>query len=290
MTLLLVSTLNVMISVLTANATVPSGGTFGKALEFDGLDDYVQFPDSQSLRIPSTEITIEAWIYFPSNSSGLQLPIRKWLDADGGWMSYVVGKTEDNKIYGSLGNKGLTQFPSWTTTENITDLGIEDTWAHIAFIWKKGNITGADGKIFVNGANVSTTFVPQSYSAAFTIEYGAYPLYFARKADSLSFSSSYFRGKLDEVRVSNVTRTAFNLTSAPSVDANTVALWHFDENVSLTATDASPNGNNGTISGATVVPEFPTMFSTIVLLTTLSTVFLLARKRGMGFMKMSAAT
>ena len=289
-TLLLVSSLSMIVTVLPANAAVLSGGPFSNALEFDGVDDYVQVPDSSSLRIPSTEMTIEAWIYFPSNSSGLQLPIRKWLDADGGWMSYVLGKTEDNKIYGALGNKSLTQFPGWTTTQNITNLGIENTWAHIAFTWRKENFNETDGKIFVNGVSVNTTFAPHDYSTAFTIGYDTYPLYFARKADSLSFSSTYFKGKLDEVRISNIARIAFNVTAAPSVDANTVALWHFDESTSLTASDASSNGNHGTISGATIIPEFPTIFATIILLTTLSVVFLLVRKSSMQFMKMSTAS
>jgi sialidase-1 len=191
--LFLVSALAMMVIVLPASAAV-LGGSFGNALAFDGVDDYVEVPDSSSLRIPSTEITIEAWIYFPSNSSGLQLPIRKWLNADGGWMSYILGKDEDNKVYGAVGNEVLIQFPGWTTTQNITDLGIESTWAHIAFTWKKENINGTDGRIFVNGVGMNTTFAPHDYSAAFTIGYDAYPLYFARKADSFSFTSEYFKG------------------------------------------------------------------------------------------------
>jgi Concanavalin A-like lectin/glucanases superfamily len=285
-TLFLASLLSTIFSVSPANAAI-TGGKFGDALEFDGVDDYVMVSDSSSLRLPSTEVTVEAWICFPSNSSGLQLPIRKWLNTDGGWMSYVLGKDEDNKIYGAVGNKSLTQFPGWTTTQNITDLGIESTWAHIAFTWKKENINGTDGKIFVNGVGMNTTFAPNGYSAAFTIEYDAYPLYFARKADSFSFTSEYFKGKLDEVRISNVARTAFNLTAAPIVDANTVALWHFDEGTGLTAHDASANANNGTIFGAMwtgVIPEFPSvLILPLFMVTSLLAVILYKRKRPESF-------
>ncbi len=178
----------------------------------------------------------------------------------------------------ALGNKSLTQFPGWTTTKNITDLGIENTWAHIAFTWKKENINVTDGKIFVNGVSVNTTFAPHDYSAAFTIGYDAYSLYFARKADSLSFTSTYFKGKLDEIRISNVARTTIDLTSAPIVDANTVALWHFDEGTGLTVYDASPNGNHGSISGAIIIPEFPTGIATILLLTMLTAILLLIKR------------
>jgi len=179
-------------------------GVFDGALAFDGVDDYVMVPDSPSLRTPSTEVTIEAWIYFPSSSPGLQLEIRKWIDANGGWASYVLGKTADNKIYAAVQNKVLGQYPTWMTT-TISALGIEDTWAYIAFTWKKGAIGAADGKIFVNGVSVATTFTPQGYSAAFTIGYGAYPLYFARKVDA--WPSNYFKGNMDEVRIWNVALT-----------------------------------------------------------------------------------
>jgi Concanavalin A-like lectin/glucanases superfamily len=251
------------------------GGKFGDALEFDGINDYVTVPDSPSLRIPSTEVTIEAWIYFPSDSSGTKFVVRKWLDATGGWMSYVLGAL-DNKIYGGLADQALVSFPSWTTAQNITELGINNTWTHVAFAWKKGNITSADGRIFVNGLSVNTTFLPQGYSSNFTIGYGAYPLYFARKADA-TWESNYFKGSLDEVRISNISRTTFNLTSAPTVDANTVALWHFDEGTGLTAHDASAKANHGTVSGAAwtgVIPEFPAwlLLPSLILLTLTSTV------------------
>ncbi len=250
-----------LIYVSSVSAVVP--GKFGDALEFDGVDDYVMVPDSPSLRIPSTEVTIEAWVWFASNSTGTQLIIRKWLDSGGGSLSYVLG-TIDSKIYGAVEEQGLKHFPTWTTNQTISDLGVNDTWVHVAFTWKKENITGDDGNIFVNGLAVNTTFTPQGYSENFTIGYNAYPLYFARKAESLL--SDYFKGGLDEVRISNVSRTTFNLTSAPTADTNTIALWHFDEGAGSIVYDASPNANNGTIYGATwtgVIPEFS---SPIVLL------------------------
>jgi len=38
-----------------------SSGKFGNALQFDGVNDYVQISDSSSLKL-SNEITIEFWI------------------------------------------------------------------------------------------------------------------------------------------------------------------------------------------------------------------------------------
>lgn len=44
-------------------------GRFGSALKFDGTDDYVRIPLSQSFKI-SDELTMEAWINLPQNMSG----------------------------------------------------------------------------------------------------------------------------------------------------------------------------------------------------------------------------
>ncbi|RLF31589.1 MAG: hypothetical protein DRM98_05350, partial [Thermoplasmata archaeon] len=46
-------------------------GKFGKALSFDGVDDYVEVPDSVSLRITG-DLTIETWIYPKNIAQGRQ--------------------------------------------------------------------------------------------------------------------------------------------------------------------------------------------------------------------------
>lgn len=276
--------LSIMVSTLgtvsLCNA-VTVGGKFGNALEFDGENDYVEVPDSPSLRMPSSELTIEAWVSLPSNSTVPRFIVRKWLDSTGGWVSYVLG-TNENKIYGALGDQALGNFPTWTTVQSVNELGVNDTWAHIAFTWKKGTIGADDGKIFVNGLNVNTAFSPQGYSENFTIGYAAYPLYFARKADA-GWASNYFKGMVDEVRVSIVSRTTFNLTVAPTVDSDTVGLWHFDEGAGLIASDASANANHGAVSGAVwtgVIPEFTgwILLSSVIILTLTVTVLLRRRK------------
>ncbi|MCD6165610.1 hypothetical protein J7K19_02730, partial [bacterium] len=53
-------------------------GKYGSALQFDGVDDYVEVPHSVSLNITDA-ITIEAWI----NTS-----------SDGGWWDSIVSKMD----------------------------------------------------------------------------------------------------------------------------------------------------------------------------------------------------
>jgi hypothetical protein len=59
--------------------------------------------------------------------------------------------------------------------------------------------------------------------------------------------SAAFRGQLDEVRLSNALRYAgsFPRPIAPFVpDANTMALYHFDEGSGTIAADAAPGGSS----------------------------------------------
>jgi len=48
----------------TINGATWVDGKFGRALDFDGVDDYVEIPDDSSLDITEA-ITIEAWVYDP---------------------------------------------------------------------------------------------------------------------------------------------------------------------------------------------------------------------------------
>lgn len=66
-------------------------------------------------------------------------------------------------------------------------------------------------------------------------------------------------GKIDEVRISSNVR--YSADFVPTVnwvnDGATAALYHFNEGTGNTTTDASSNGNNGTIYGATWSTDVP---------------------------------
>jgi len=56
----------------TIYGATPGTGKIGMARSFDGVDDYVEVPDSASLREPAStqEITIEVWVYIRSLDPG----------------------------------------------------------------------------------------------------------------------------------------------------------------------------------------------------------------------------
>ena len=58
---------------------------FGLAGKFDGVDDYVEVPDSPSLN-PTEEITVEAWLFLKSNTGKTQNAVRKDTQYLIGWI------------------------------------------------------------------------------------------------------------------------------------------------------------------------------------------------------------
>src|SRR5205807_9823991 len=53
----------------TINGSVDVSGKVGRARQFDGIDDYIEVPDSSSLH-PTGAITIAAWVYLQADHTG----------------------------------------------------------------------------------------------------------------------------------------------------------------------------------------------------------------------------
>jgi hypothetical protein len=112
-------------------------------------------------------------------------------------------------------------------------------WNYI--VWVKTSTNG--GKIYKNGVLVfSGSFENLTYNYS-RLDIGA---------ENYVGWGSYFKGLVDEVRLSNIERTQteisnYYLSNQPfNADANTVGLWHFDEN-NGTSTQGVV-GANGTIT------------------------------------------
>jgi hypothetical protein len=113
-------------------------GKFGKALQFDGIDDYVEVLDSPSLN--PTSITITLWVYQISRNPN------DWtfLLSKGGWGSYHL-ISEDrwpaNKV-GFTVRVNRTNYRLWTNS------AIGPYWSFLAFTY---NATTGKQKAYFNG-------------------------------------------------------------------------------------------------------------------------------------------
>ena len=232
-TLLIITVVLSVLLVFTPKLKVLATTALGKALDFDGIDDYVGVADSPNLR-GMTELTLEAWIKpdtFPQYAS----IIGKW--AYSVHMQYILGYFSGGKMYFWVGTD--------TTADSINvtqpSLGV---WTHVVAVFK-GSISL---EVFYNG--VSQGSKPTTIA---NIGIGIEPLCIGK------YAIYNFDGAIDEVRIYNRTLSAPEILAhynsgtgqygRPETDL--MAGWHFDEDIGTTTGDYSSNGHNGIIYGAT---------------------------------------
>jgi len=198
-----------------------SGGKFGNALKFDGTDDYV---DVGNIGVTG-DWTVEFWAKLDTVTPIIQYPIGTGPGELYGAGIFVAFAWEGDKW-------GVYDGASYILGSGVS----ADVWYHVAV-----SKSGTTFTLYLNG----------NYENSGTLaDVDITNLQIGRRIDPTR-GVWYFDGIIDEVRISNIARTTFVLAVAPSVDANTVALWRFDESVGNIAYDSSGNGNDGTIHEAT---------------------------------------
>ncbi len=210
------------------NPTIAANGSgpAGSALDFDGIDDYVAFADANILD-DLTSMTIEVWVW--------------GIDPNG---SAVVTKDGVFSLEtGSTGNVAM-YFGDGTTTSAGTNTIVtgalsDNQWNHIAASRDgSGNVM-----IYVNGIFVGSGVDNDTGANANGLSIGGYP----------PPSTYKYEGKLDDVRIWNITRTeaeiraTMNSTLSGS-ETGLIAYYKFDEGSGTTLTDSTSNGNNGTLT------------------------------------------
>ena len=154
-------------------------GKFGKALSLDGVDDYVEVPDSESLNI-TDEITIVAWVKPISWISGRE----QWIvhKYSPGWLLYAWS---DNDLRFIINNR--------TDIDHIVvPLPPLNQWSHIVATVENGNIV----TIYKNGEYVDSKTLSVSLDSN---TLSTRPVQIGGK----STENKCFNGLIDEVRIYN---------------------------------------------------------------------------------------
>jgi hypothetical protein len=191
-------------SLYDANTTNVDGNTpptwttgkFGKALSFDGVDDYVLVHDSPSINITGNQMTIEVWIN-PS-IAGQQ---DKWI------VKKMFAGTEGYRL-GLVGGKVFLQIPNstaWSYGLSGTTYLLANTWYHAI-----GTYDGSTMKIYVNGTLESSMSKTENIIPA---------------ADNLwigtwTSTTAHFNGTIDEVRIYNRALTADEIKASYDAKAS----------------------------------------------------------------------
>ena len=164
-------------------ATAVSGvadGRLGKALSFDGSDDYVRVLTSSSLNFAG-KVSLSAWIY-PRISNAYQAIVVKASGVDQRQYAYYLSINGTSQIFIALGTSNLGNVvvsPEWSVNQ----------WNHIVL-----TADGSNVKIYINGVLANTTAGAYVSSvAAVDIGIGV----------DIPYGTFFTKGLIDEVRIYN---------------------------------------------------------------------------------------
>ena len=148
--------------------------SFGCGLLFDGVDDLVKVPDSDSLDIGGDELTVAAWVNPHSAQIG---PLVKKINRTHG---YRISLTDTGALRFALRQNGQEHTVTSTTTLPLHQ------WTHVA-----ARYDGAQLRIFINGTiDTATTAMTGALTATDA------PLF-------IGGERTHFHGYLDDLSIYN---------------------------------------------------------------------------------------
>ena len=157
-------------------------GKSGSALSFDGVNDYVNVPDSNSLDL-TTAITVSAWISLNSVASQPRIVFKN--------SAYQFTIDTDKTIMVAIGNT----VPGWAWIDSNETINLNE-WTSLAFTYDSSNI-----KIYKNGKLVNTTSGSGAISTNTNI----------LEIGSCIGCSIYTNGLIDDVRIYNYARSPLEI-------------------------------------------------------------------------------
>ena len=185
----------------TVNGATSTGGICGNALDFDGINDFVLIPDSDSLDV-TTAGTIIGWVKIPSSfpfpSQGVGF-VNKMIHSTGLY-SYEFTIGHDGPFFGGIGDgsDGKHVYCADDLRYNNPNFLFDDTWHQLAFTWDSQEL-----KLYIDGQfeNATNHTVNGAQVTDWDVTIG-------RRAYASSTNWKYFQGKIDEVRIYDRTLSA----------------------------------------------------------------------------------
>lgn len=238
---------------LSGGPTVTSG-QIGQAVDFDGSDDFMSLGSTSYLNVNATaDMTISGW-FFRDTFTTNDVIVAKIYGIGPGETGYGVYISSGDQLIFKIGDGVQT----YTVTTSMTFT--TSVWTHFSIVWDQDS--AANTKIYINGQSVSTSTSGTISDIDDTSHTNTF------RIGALSSGGELFDGKLDEIRVYNRTLTASEVLTLYNFDGTGVELnsgasqaqggsrldsglagyWKLDDGSGTSATDASTNGNTGTLT------------------------------------------
>lgn len=163
------------------NGPFISGGLLGNSLEFDGIDDYVQFSSSSSFDINGPEVSVSLWTKLAFVPADLPTAYGPLFDSDGD--QYV--------LYEDRGNNELRLKVATTTSAERPGIPGADLkageWIHVVGVYD-----GTAAKIYLNGV------LKDSHNLTGNVKSGQIAML---GKSGVAGTPSFFKGSIDHVEV-----------------------------------------------------------------------------------------
>jgi len=235
------------------------------SIQLDGIDDYIDFGDSDDLSFGSASgdlpFSISGWVKPADTGATFKFRfIRKApFSTSNGW-EYIIGTNASGLlnflIYGNNSSTRIGKSPSVAITSTA--------WQHWAFTYDgTGSTTGTNSgmKIYVNGVEASS-YIDSNNGTYTGMTNGSAPLSYGVAWGSSGLD--YAEGLIDEVAIFNVELTGpqvaaiYNGGTPNNILPLSPVLWSRFESLTtnagvVTTADSSGNGLTGTVKNGAVL-------------------------------------
>ncbi len=235
------------------NGPTKTVGVVGQGVDFDGSNDYVSVADANILD-GFSDLSFSGWFYRDTFTTDDTVIAKKNSSStgDAGYILYIDDATDQLifKISDGTNEYSLTSRTTFTATG----------WNFFTMSWANTGPSGS--RMYINGLDNNATHNAGTWSIS---DDPTNTLVLALGAES--DAGSPFDGKLDEIRLYTGVLTAAQAkmqydASAPDkgnssasqpqgtgrLDSGLAGYWKLDENTGTSASDASTNGNTGTLT------------------------------------------
>ena len=218
----------------------------GEALHFDGTDDYISAGDVDATDFGTNDFTIEFWLNTNSNFGGNIADIMSKRPVCGCANFWNIKLRDTGILFFESSEAGCANLKEINANTSIND----GQWHHIAI-----TRVGTTVSLYIDGTLdiVNNAFSLANLSNTAALEFG-------RGACNAFPGAAFYQGKMDEIKIWNYALSATDIQEnydkeCTGNEAGLILFFNLNQGIAngnnpteMTAMDASPNGNNGTLN------------------------------------------